>query len=94
MAVWLDPGDADAHCNLGLLLGERKDVGGAEEAHRTAIRLDPDNADDHFALGVLLGWMKSDWAGAEGAFVRALELNPAHAQAKKFLPHIRAQLRK
>ena len=57
MAIWLDPGCADAHYNLGRLLQNvenvKKDYVGAEEAYRTAIRLDPEGAVAHNNLASL-----------------------------------------
>ena len=71
MAIWLDPGCADAHYNLGRLLQNvenvKKDYVGAEEAYRTAIRLDPEDAKAHYNLGNLLKDVKEDYAGAEEA---------------------------
>ena len=47
-AIRLDPEDADAHFDLGILLEDvKKDYAGAEEAYRTATRLDPEYANAH-----------------------------------------------
>ena len=41
-AIAADPGDADAHSNIGFLLkNERQDFDGAEAAYRAAIAADP-----------------------------------------------------
>jgi hypothetical protein len=43
---------------------------------------------------VLLGWERGDWAGAEKEFLRVLEIDPAYAQAKQYLPVVRENMRK
>ena len=53
-AIAADPGLADAHYNLGVLLEyERQDLDGAEAAYRAAIAVDPGFADAHCNLGAL-----------------------------------------
>ena len=65
-----------------------------EAAYLKAIEIDPRHVNSHFALGVLLGWERGDWAGAENEFLRVLEIDPAHALAKKLLPVVRENMRK
>ena len=50
----LDPQDAEAHNNLGVLLQEQGKLYEAEKSHRKAIELKPDYAEAHYNLGVLL----------------------------------------
>jgi hypothetical protein len=45
-------------------------------------------------LAALLCNNRGDWAGAEKEFLRILEIDPAHAAAKQFLPIVRQQMRK
>ena len=89
-AVELDPqyalawaGLADtcsAHAVYGLLPpGEV--VPQALEAARRTMDLGPDLPDAHSALANA-AWMNRDWQTAEGEFLRALELNPKHVQAR------------
>ncbi|HEY7409452.1 MAG TPA: tetratricopeptide repeat protein [Vicinamibacteria bacterium] len=54
----------------------------ARDAAQLALRLDPDLAEAHASLGLILGSHDWDFAGAERAFRRALELNPSHAAAR------------
>ena len=54
----------------------------AKEAALKALRLDETVAEAHFALGYVLGYYEWDWAGAERAYRRALELNPGDAFAR------------
>ena len=54
-AISVDPGYANAHTSLGLLLKNvRKDIDGAEAAYRAAIAADPGHAAAHFNLGKVL----------------------------------------
>jgi serine/threonine-protein kinase len=51
-------------------------------AARRAVALDPDLAEAHSALATALLLWERDYAGAEAAFQRCLELNPAYAQGR------------
>ena len=51
-------------------------VGKARAAVTRALELDPDLAEAHAALGLVRFYFEWDWAGADAAFRRALELNP------------------
>ena len=53
-ALALAPGHADAHLNLGRLLHEEGDLGGAERHYREAAALRPDDPTAAFNLGVAL----------------------------------------
>lgn len=48
----------------------------ARQAALKAIELDPSLSEAHTALGVVKTFYDYDWAGAEAAFKRALDLNP------------------
>jgi len=81
-AIELDPTNAVAHNNLGILLMDvRKDHAGAEAAFRKAIELDPTDAVAHNNLGNLLKNVRKDYAGAEAAYRKAIELDPTDAAA-------------
>ena len=69
-----------AHCNLGIVLWDKKDQAGAEAAYREAIRLDPKYANAHYNLGNVLR-DKKDQAGAEAAYREAIRLDPKFAWA-------------
>ncbi len=49
---------------------------------RHALALDDTNADAHSTLGILYAVFEHDWQGAQTAFRRAIELNPASALAR------------
>ncbi len=78
--IALDPGHAEAHLNLGRLLHERGDLGGAESHYRQACAARPDSALAAFNLGVALE-DREDGAEAMAVYRRALKLDPNHAEA-------------
>ncbi len=51
------------------------------EAAESALLLDPDLGDAHCSMGYVKMLSDFDWAGAEAAFKRALQLSPASADA-------------
>ena len=51
----------------------------ATEAVSNALRLDPELGEAHCTVGYLKGVREFDWAGAEQAYKRALELSPGSA---------------
>ena len=53
----------------------------AQDATTTALRLDPELGAAHCTSGYLKGVREFDWAGAEQAFRRAVELSPSGADA-------------
>jgi serine/threonine-protein kinase len=54
----------------------------AKAAATQALNLDASLAEAHMSLGFTKFWFDWDWAGAEGEFKRAIELNPAHAETR------------
>ena len=61
-------------------------------AAQRALEADSTIAEVQFALGVLRTWTDWDWAGAEEAFRRAIDLNPRYAEARAFYSHLLAFL--
>ena len=57
------------------------------EAATKAVEMDDTLADAHQIRAQGLAWYKWDWAGAETAFRRAIELNPNHGDAHLFYGH-------
>jgi adenylate cyclase len=53
----------------------------AKVAADIALQLDPDSAEAHMAVGMYRVYYQWDFAGAEQAFKRAIELNPSLAEA-------------
>ena len=71
----MKPDLAEAHYNLGVVLGHKGNLDGASSEYREAIRLKPDYAEAHYNLGVVLGH-KGDRQGALEQYRRASELDP------------------
>jgi tetratricopeptide (TPR) repeat protein len=61
----VNPRDADAHYQLGLIYEQRRDWAQAKQRFKEAIRIDPSDADSHYRLGRILR--------SEGAANDALE---------------------
>jgi DNA-binding winged helix-turn-helix (wHTH) protein/tetratricopeptide (TPR) repeat protein len=90
-AIALDPrlapahvGLADSYALLGCVHGAlppREAMPRAKAAAQKALELDEQLAEAHTALALTLALYDWDWAGAERAFLRALEINPTHATA-------------
>ena len=90
-AITLDPAFAPAHAGLADVYGWQAYVfaepfayaARQEASARRAIELDPQLAFAHALLGDVLRYYHWDWAGAEAAYRRALELGPNDAQVSR-----------
>ena len=88
-ALALEP-NATAHHNLAMLL-RGVDLDRAIVHHTECLRLQPDSADAYNALAA--AWMmKGNLSEARRLLERALELEPAHAEAGENLARVRAAL--
>lgn len=92
-AIAKDPDYALAHAGLGDTYGTAAFLGymlpeeGAEKAHAAATRalaLDPSLAEAHVAAAKVAFFFRRDWAAAERAFLRSLELNPRSGECRMF----------
>ena len=90
-AIDLDPsyalayaGLADAYRRLPITsdVPPRDAFPKAKAAATQALKLDDSLAEAHMALGFTKFWFDWNWAGSEGEFKRAIELNPAHAETR------------
>jgi serine/threonine protein kinase/tetratricopeptide (TPR) repeat protein len=54
----------------------------AKQAALKALELDPDLAEAHASVGAAIFYWDYDWAGAEKAYKRAIELDPKYATAR------------
>jgi TolB-like protein len=93
-ATELDPGYALAWSGLadayatGPISGDARPLEVwplAREAAARAIKAAPDLAETQTSLGFLKFWLDWDWPAAEGAFRRAIALNPSYALAHRML---------
>ena len=80
-SVQLDPQDAGAHNNLGVLLQQAQGrLKEAEESCRQAITLKPDLADAHYNLGNTLK-KQGRLDEAEASYTQAITLKPDYSEA-------------
>lgn len=75
-----DPSNGEAHCNLGVLLGESGRIAEAEQALRAAVSESPENVDAQANLGVILR-RRGKLPEALKQLREALSRGPAHENA-------------
>ncbi|NOT26808.1 MAG: tetratricopeptide repeat protein [Acidobacteria bacterium] len=75
-----EPGRADWHSNLGIVLKATGRIDDAAAAFRRAIALSPTHVNAHSNLGVLLK-AQGRLAESEAEYRRAIELDPSHTDA-------------
>ena len=90
-AVRLDPNLAEAHNDLGLLLGREGRLAEAAAEFQEAVRLSPEFAKAYSNLGVVLG-QQGDVAAAIAALEAAVRLDPDYADARRNLVLLRSRL--
>ncbi|MBC7930099.1 MAG: tetratricopeptide repeat protein [Rubrivivax sp.] len=78
-AATLNPADASAHYNLGLLHLSRKEYGEATSRFRRAVEIDPDEVDSHYQLG-RIARTEARLPEAIGHFGEVVTRDDAHAQ--------------
>ncbi|HEX8131532.1 MAG TPA: tetratricopeptide repeat protein [Pyrinomonadaceae bacterium] len=78
-AATLNPADASAHYNLGLVHLQRKELEEAKARFARAIEIDPDEIDAHYQLG-RISRMQNDPAGAIARFEQVVARDQSHAQ--------------
>jgi Flp pilus assembly protein TadD len=72
------------HIASETLLPPREAMPKVREMAERALALDPALAEAHLSLGLARAWYDWDFAGAESAFQRSLELNPNFAEAHHY----------
>lgn len=90
VAARLRPGNGLARRDYGLALLQSQRSAEALPELQIAVKLLPDDFAAYNYLGAALGG-QGDFAAAERAFVRALELNPSDASVRQNLEHARRQ---
>ena len=78
-AATLNPADASAHYNLGLIHLQRKELEKARASFARAVEIDTDETDAHYQLG-RISRMQNDYTGAIKHFEPVVARDPAHAQ--------------
>ncbi|HVG29145.1 MAG TPA: tetratricopeptide repeat protein [Pyrinomonadaceae bacterium] len=78
-ASTLNPADASAHYNLGLIHLSRKELDPARERFRRAVEIDADEVDSHYQLG-RIARMQGRLSDAIAHFSEVVTRDPAHAQ--------------
>lgn len=78
-AATLNPADASAHYNLGLIHQQRGEVEAARERFERAIQIDDDEIDAHYQLG-RIALQQKRFADAVKNFEQVVARDPAHSQ--------------
>ncbi len=78
-AATLNPADASAHYNLGLIHQQRGELDAARERFERAIQIDDDEIDAHYQLG-RIALQQKRLADAVKNFEQVVSRDPAHSQ--------------
>ncbi len=78
-AATLNPADASAHYNLGLIHQQRGELDAARERFERAIQIDADEIDAHYQLG-RIALLQKRFADAVRNFEQVVARDPAHSQ--------------
>jgi tetratricopeptide (TPR) repeat protein len=78
-AATLNPADASAHYNLGLIHQQRGEVEAARERFERAIQIDDEEVDAHYQLG-RIALQQKRFADAVKNFEQVVAREPAHSQ--------------
>jgi tetratricopeptide (TPR) repeat protein len=77
----INPKHADTHCNLGNVLKDKGDLGGAIACYQKALAINPKLVRAHLALGNTLQ-AKGELGGAIACYQKALAINPMEADGQ------------
>lgn len=78
-AATLNPSDASAHYNLGLIHQQRGELDAARERFERAVQIDPDEVDAHYQLGRIARQQKR-FGDAVQSFEQVVTRDQSHAQ--------------
>lgn len=78
-AATLNPADASAHYNLGLIHQQRGELDQARERFERSVHIDPDEVDAHYQLG-RIARAQNRWSDAIGHFEQVVARESSHAQ--------------
>ena len=76
-ALTLNPQDADAQYQLGLIYLKRRNLDGARGYFERALKIDPDDADYHYFLARTYE-LKGEWSHALEQYEETYQLNPEY----------------
>ncbi len=74
----LNPQDADAHHQLGLIHLKRRNLDAAQRCFNAALKIDPKDPDYHYFLGRVYE-LRGDWPQALECYEQTYRLNPEYA---------------
>jgi Tfp pilus assembly protein PilF len=77
-AATLNPADASAHYNIGLIHQQRGELEAARERFERAVQIDDEEVDSHYQLGRIARQQKR-WADAIRSFEQVVARDPAHS---------------
>lgn len=80
-ASTLNPADATAHVNLGIIYLEQRDFDRATEHFRRAVEIDPEEIDALYNLGIIAR-KQGELSEAIARFDSVLQLDPDHANSE------------
>lgn len=80
-AATLNPADASAHFNLGLIHQQRAELDAARERFERAVQIDDDETDAHYQLGRIARQQKR-FADAIRHFEQVVARDPSHSQSE------------
>ncbi len=78
-AATLNPADASAHYNIGLIHQQRGELEAARERFERAVQIDEDEVDSHYQLG-RIARQQQRWADAVRHFEQVVARDQAHSQ--------------
>jgi tetratricopeptide (TPR) repeat protein len=79
----INPRDADAHFQLGLLHLKRKNLDAAEKSFGNALAIEPGDADYHYFMG-RTHELRSDWSGALEQYEETYRIEPEYGHGDIF----------
>ena len=103
LALEKDPNYALAYVGIANVWGGRQQQGlvpasearpKAKAAATKALELDDTLAEVHHKLAGIRAWTDWDWAGADTAFRRAIEINPNYPDARAYYSHFLFMMRR
>jgi tetratricopeptide (TPR) repeat protein len=82
-ALTLNPQDADAHYQLGLIHLNRRNLDAARRYFESALKIDPNDPDYHYFLGRACE-LRGEWTRALEQYEETYRLNPEYGQGDIF----------